>query len=80
VGLSSTEISQTCIPVVLSGGGRAFHVPCEKTMSLDHRHSCGAIIATDYCDFLLMLVREMDVQGHFVLHKISDPLITGSCC
>jgi len=22
----------------------------------------------------------MDVQGHFVMHKISDSLITGSCC
>lgn len=64
----------------MSGGDGAFHVPCEKTMSLDHQHSCGAIITTDYCGFLLMLVRAMDFEGHFVLNKISDPLITGSCC
>lgn len=49
-------------------------------MSLDHQHSCDAMIATDYCVFLLMLVRAMDFEGDFVLYKISDPLITGSCC
>jgi hypothetical protein len=30
------------------------------------------MIATDCCGFLLMLVQAMGVQGHFVLHKISD--------
>ena len=42
-------IIQAYIPVVMSGGGRAFRVPRNKTMSLDHQHSYDATVATDYC-------------------------------
>jgi hypothetical protein len=42
-------IIQAYILVVMSGGGRAFQIPREKQMSLDHQHSYDAMIATDYC-------------------------------